>query len=184
LFVFYVSQGGRDLFMNYVELIIAIIVSTIIVITALEGFSQVLFHMSNILKANRTSLSVFHMINYIRFDYHRHAVRAPNGKITSSLSSTSFSFDESVDNEVKRVLYKIVGPTKGKYTLKREVYEKIEQSYELLNTRTYTLERPLSLKQSSDGRFLVISSDLYGDAQIPLQLPPVQIVSITVVRTE
>jgi len=69
--------------------------------------------MSNILKANRTSLSVFHMINYIRFDYHRHAVRNPNGKVTSSLSSTSFSFDESVDNEVKRVLYKIVGPTKG-----------------------------------------------------------------------
>jgi len=46
------------------------------------------------------------------------------------------------------------------------------------------LERPLSLKQSPDGKFLVVSSDLYGDAQIPLQLPSVQIVSISVVKTK
>lgn len=177
-------KGVGILFMNYVELIIAIVVSTIIVITALEGFCQVLFHMSHILKANRTSLTVFHMINYIRFDFHRHSVKNPNGKITSSLSSTSFSFDESIDNEVKRVLYKIVGPTQGKYTLRREVYEKIEQSYKLLNARTYTLERPLSLKTSPDGRFLIISSDLYGDAKIPMQLPSVQIVSINVARAK
>ncbi|MGB4262433.1 MAG: hypothetical protein WBJ29_02645 [Fervidobacterium sp.] len=170
--------------MNYVELIIAIIVSTIIVITALDGFGQVLFHMSNILQINRTSLRLFHMINYIRFDFHRHATITPNGKITSSLSSTSFSFDEIIDNEVKRVLYKIVGPTEGKYTLKREVYEKFDQSYKLLNTRTYTLEKLLSLHKSSDGRFLVISSDLYGDAIVPLQLPSVQIVNINLKRIE
>ncbi|MEJ5257743.1 MAG: hypothetical protein WHS64_05795 [Fervidobacterium sp.] len=165
--------------MSYIELLVCLIISTIIFISALDGYSHVLQHMAYILNTNIRTLRVFHVINYIRFDYHRHATKQPNSKYSKTLSTSSFAFDEKVEN-LKRVLYKCVGPLEGKTTIYRDTYDIYTKR--LLNRRVYTLYGEFSLELSADKRYLLINNPYYGVAKIPISLPDVQIVSIIVTK--
>jgi hypothetical protein len=62
--------------------------------------------MAYILDTNRRTLRTFHMINYLRFDFHRHSVANPNVKVSQTENYTTFAFDEEIGGKVKRVLYK------------------------------------------------------------------------------
>lgn len=168
--------------MSYVEFVLFMIVATMILIVAFNGYSHVLQHMAYILDTNSKTLRVFHMINYLRFDYHRHSVTQANVKITKTNSYTTFSFDERIDT-LKRVLYKAVFH-EDKTTIFRDVYEPLGTGYKLINRRMVTLDGEYRLVLSTDGKFLEIHTSYYDKCIIPLKLPNVQIVSIIVQKVE
>ncbi|MGC9771417.1 hypothetical protein SAMN04488510_12030 [Fervidobacterium changbaicum] len=170
--------------MSYVEFVIFMIVASLIMITAFDGYSHVLQHMAYILDINRKTLRTFHMINYLRFDFHRHGVANSNIKITQAENYTSFAFDEEIDGQIKRVLYKAMKPFEGKSVIYRDVYEPFGTTYKLLNRRTYTVDGFYKLSSSQDGKHLIIETTYYEKCLIPIKLPNVQIVSIIVTREE
>ncbi|WP_372589383.1 hypothetical protein QQE94_01705 [Fervidobacterium pennivorans subsp. shakshaketiis] len=170
--------------MSYVEFIIFLVVASLILTCAFDGYSHVLQHMAYILDTNRKTLRTFHMINYLRFDFHRHSVANPNVKVSQTENYTTFAFDEEIDGQVKRVLYKATKPFEGRTIIYREVYETFGNSYKLINRRTYTLEGLYKLYLSEDKKYLIIQTDYYEKCLIPVNLPNVQILSITVTKEQ
>lgn len=168
--------------MSYVEFVIFMVVATMILISAFDGYSHVLQHMAYILDVNRKTLRTFHMINYLRFDYHRHSVVDSNVKVTKTNSYTSFAFNERIDTS-KRVLYQAV-QYEGKTTIYRDVYEPYGTGYRLINRRKFVIDGEYSMKLSDDGRFLEIFTSYYDKCIIPVKLPMVEIVSIVVTKAE
>ncbi|WP_448376908.1 hypothetical protein [Fervidobacterium sp.] len=168
--------------MSYVEFFIFMIVATMILIVAFDGYSHVLQHMAYILDTNSKTLRAFHMINYLRFDYHRHSLTQANIKFTKTNSYTTFSFDERIDT-LKRVLYKAV-PYEGNTTIFRDVYEPFGSGYKLINRRMFTVDGEYRLVLSTDGKFLEIHTSYYDKCIIPTKLPNVQIISIIVQKVE
>jgi hypothetical protein len=140
--------------------------------------------MAYILDTNRKTLRTFHMINYLRFDFHRHSVANPNVKVSQTENYTTFAFNEEIDGQVKRVLYKATKPFEGRTIIYREVYETFGNSYKLINRRTYTLEGLYKLYLSEDKKYLIIQTDYYEKCLIPVNLPNVQILSITVTKEQ
>ncbi len=124
------------------------------------------------------------MINYLRFDFHRHSVANPNVKVSQTENYTTFAFNEEIDGQVKRVLYKATKPFEGRTIIYREVYETFGNSYKLINRRTYTLEGLYKLYLSEDKKYLIIQTDYYEKCLIPVNLPNVQILSITVTKEQ
>ncbi|AFG34476.1 hypothetical protein Ferpe_0335 [Fervidobacterium pennivorans DSM 9078] len=170
--------------MSYVEFIIFLLVASLILTCAFDGYSHVLQHMAYILDTNRKTLRTFHMINYLRFDFHRHSVANPNVKVSQTENYTTFAFNEEIDGQVKRVLYKATKPFEGRTIIYREVYETFGNSYKLINRRTYTLEGLYKLYLSEDKKYLIIQTDYYEKCLIPVNLPNVQILSITVTKEQ
>jgi len=140
--------------------------------------------MAYILDTNRKTLRTFHMINYLRFDFHRHSVANPNVKVSQTENYTTFAFNEEIDGQVKRVLYKATKPFEGRTIIYREVYETFGNSYKSINRRTYTLEGLYKLYLSEDKKYLIIQTDYYEKCLIPVNLPNVQILSITVTKEQ
>jgi len=169
---------------SYVEFIIFLLVASLILTCAFDGYSHVLQHMAYILDTNRKTLRTFHMINYLRFDFHRHSVANPNVKVSQTENYTTFAFNEEIDGQVKRVLYKATKPFEGRTIIYREVYETFGNSYKLINRRTYTLEGLYKLYLSEDKKYLIIQTDYYEKCLIPVNLPNVQILSITVTKEQ
>ncbi|WP_448385031.1 hypothetical protein [Fervidobacterium sp.] len=170
--------------MSYVEFIIFLVVASLILVCAFEGYSHVLQHMAYILDTNRKTLRTFHMINYLRFDFHRHSVANPNVKVSQTENYTTFAFDEEIDGQVKRVLYKVMKSFEGRTIIYRDVYETFGNSYRLINRRTYTLEGLYKIYLSEDKKYLIIQTDYYEKSLIPLSLPNVQILSIIVTKEQ
>uniref|UniRef100_A0A7V4NG08 Uncharacterized protein n=1 Tax=Fervidobacterium pennivorans TaxID=93466 RepID=A0A7V4NG08_FERPE len=170
--------------MSYVEFIIFLVVASLILTCAFDGYSHVLQHMAYILNTNRKTLRTFHMINYLRFDFHRHSVANPNVKVSQTENYTTFAFDEEIDGQVKRVLYKVMKPFESRTIIYRDVYEPFGNSYRLINRRTYTLEGLYKIYLSEDKKYLIIQTDYYEKSLIPLSLPNVQILSIIVTKEQ
>ncbi len=124
------------------------------------------------------------MINYLRFDFHRHSVANPNVKVSQTENYTTFAFDEEIDGQVKRVLYKVMKPFESRTIIYRDVYEPFGNSYRLINRRTYTLEGLYKIYLSEDKKYLIIQTDYYEKSLIPLSLPNVQILSIIVTKEQ
>jgi len=169
---------------SYVEFIIFLVVASLILTCAFDGYSHVLQHMAYILNTNRKTLRTFHMINYLRFDFHRHSVANPNVKVSQTENYTTFAFDEEIDGQVKRVLYKVMKPFESRTIIYRDVYEPFGNSYRLINRRTYTLEGLYKIYLSEDKKYLIIQTDYYEKSLIPLSLPNVQILSIIVTKEQ
>jgi len=169
---------------GYVEFIIFLVVASLILTCAFDGYSHVLQHMAYILDTNRRTLRTFHMINYLRFDFHRHSVANPNVKVSQTENYTTFAFDEEIDGQVKRVLYKAMKAFDGRTIIYRDVYEPFGSGYKLLNRRVYTLEGLYKLYLSEDKKYLIIQTDCYEKTLIPLNPPNVQILSIIVTKEQ
>lgn len=167
--------------MSYIELLVAIIVSTLILISALNTLSNVLLHANYIISTNSANLRLFHILNYIRFDFTKHALSNPKTNVSNTLISQSlFSFYEFVDCETKKVVYKsVVSPT-GRYHIYRDVCLDKGFNEECVNRRTYDLSDEVKFKISQDGRFVIVTNDVYGDIIIPRIPPAVRITGIEV----
>jgi len=167
--------------MNYIELLVAIFVSTLILISALDLLSGVLLHANYIISTNSRNLRLFHILNYMRFDFTKHSLSNPKTNISNVLTSQSlFSFYEFVDGETKKVVYKsVVSPTGG-YYIYRDVYLDKGFNEEHVNRRTYELCDEVKFKISQDGRFVIVTNDVYGDIIIPRIPPGVRITGIEV----
>ncbi len=169
--------------MNYIELLVVLLIAGIIFSVAIDSLAQVFFHFKSMIKNNSETISTFHILNYIRFDYVNHATQNPNLSVGTILSSQPFlRFDEFIEGDKKIVRYRVVGPTQGKFSLYREVYQRYSKSAILLNRRDFTLEKSISFSLSHDGRFIHINNDFYGCVKIPSNPPSVRIIGITVIK--
>ncbi|KAF2961672.1 hypothetical protein [Fervidobacterium sp. 2310opik-2] len=169
--------------MNYIELLVVLLIAGIIFSVAIDSLTQVLFHFKSVLKYNSETISTFHILNYIRFDYVNHATESPNLSVGTVLGSQQFlRFSEFIEGDKKIVRYRVVGPTQGKFSLYREVYQSYGKSTILLNRRDFTLEKAISFSLSPDGRFIHINNDLYGCVKIPSNPPNVRISGIIVIK--
>jgi len=117
----------------------------------------------------------------MRFDFTKHSLSNPKTNISNVLTSQSlFSFYEFVDGETKKVVYKsVVSPTGG-YYIYRDVYLDKGFNEEHVNRRTYELCDEVKFKISQDGRFVIVTNDVYGDIIIPRIPPGVRITGIEV----
>ncbi|MEN3042475.1 MAG: hypothetical protein ABDH59_04130 [Fervidobacterium sp.] len=167
--------------MNYIELLVVIVVSTVILISALDTLSYVIIHANHVLSTNSKELRAFHILNYIRYDFTKHALENSKIRISNPRSSESrFTFDEYIDGEVKRVTYRVIAISPESYQVFRDTYVHNGFYYELANRRTFQINSKLEFKESSDRKFLVVSSALYGDILIPKNPPSVFIKSIEI----
>jgi len=167
--------------MNYIELIIAILVSTIILISALGTLSSVFLHANYIISTNSKNLRLFHILNYIRFDFINHALSNPKVKVSNSYKSqSSFAFYEFVDSEIKKVIYKCVVSPNGEYQIFRDVYVNKGFYYEFANRRIYNLPDEIRFNISQAGKFTRVTNKTYGDILIPTNPPGVRVTGIQV----
>lgn len=167
--------------MNYIELLVAILVSTLILVSALNTLSSVLLHTNYVISTNSRNLRLFHILNYIRLDFSKHALLNPNTKVSNSLiSQSSFTFYEFVDGEIKRVTYKSIVSPCGRYQIFRDVYVNNGFYYELANRRIYDLSDEIRFRISQDGRFIIITNKTYGDIVIPRTPPNVRVTGIEI----
>lgn len=176
-----ISRGKGSFFMNYIELLVAVIVSTLILISALNLLNDVLLHANYIISTNSRNLRLFHILNYIRFDFIKHALSNPKTKLTNTLSSqSSFIFYEFIDGDVKKVIYKSIILPNGKCQVFRDVYLSRGSYLEFANRRIYDLSDEIKFKASQDGKFIIVTNKVYGDIIIPKRPPNVRITGIEV----
>ncbi|MGC8902221.1 MAG: hypothetical protein ACP5KD_02570 [Fervidobacterium sp.] len=167
--------------MNFVELLIVLMVSSIIIFLALDNLTQVLNHTMYILQCNRITISTFHMLNYIRYDYIQHSTENPQLRLSYPLSNQgAISFYEILDGQKKLVRYRIVRSAGKKFSLYRETYLTIGKSKILLNTRNITLDDSITFCLGDDESHVIIRSDTYGDVKLPMTPPNVVIKNIIV----
>lgn len=171
--------------MNYIELIVAIFVSTLILLSALNILSEVLLHVSSTISTNAKSLRMFHILNYIKLDFTKHALSNPKSKVSNVLiSQSSFSFYEAIDGETKKIIYKSVISPSGKCHIFRDTYVNNGLNYEFVNRRAYDLlSDKIKFEISKDNKFIIIRNDMYGNVIIPRNPPGVRITGIIVKKT-
>ncbi|MFN3691966.1 MAG: hypothetical protein ACK4R7_03645 [Fervidobacterium sp.] len=168
--------------MNYIELIVLILVSGIIFSLAFDSLSSTLIHMQGILKLNSSTLKEFHILNYIQQDYIKHGITNPGIKLSKDAHKFYFSFSESVDGEIKRIVYRSIpsGKSGNKigYIITRDTLS--ENNFQLLNRRIFVLDNYVKFSLTEDNKFVVLSGPTYGDVLLPTTLPNVVIKGIMV----
>lgn len=133
--------------------------------------------MQGILKLNSSTLREFHILNYIQYDYMNHATKNPKVKVKKIFSNQYiFSFNESIDGELKRVVYR--GTFSGKagkaganerYLIIRDTY--INNIPQVANRRIFVLNSEITFSTTTDKKFVILSSPTYGNIILPT-IPP------------
>lgn len=159
------------------ELLVCTLVGTLILTTAFISLSTTFAHMRWLVAENRETLREFHLLNYVRFDYVRHATKRAFVQSSVLSSFAAFEFIESIDGVLKKVRYEMRVTPDGQQIVERKT---LTLNNVHLNTRRFIVSKPVGLRVSRRNGLITIYGARYGNVVLPIEPPEVQVRSLSV----